>query len=328
MTTVVPSSINWYHSQPAGWSICGCIYAYASYNLVTVLSPSTQRLSTVLKGHHGRVQAVAFVPCTDNPHWLVSAASDGCLILWDTDTGRSLRRLHKQPKDIQAFAFCRSGRWVLFGDGRGQMWEWDLYTPGSRTAKLANFAPAGSSIDCLNSVCHEAGLVAVGTGKGHLTLFDMATGQTTALHSHDGRIHNISSIRLGPKHHQTPPIALPESRPSDLPSPPALDPPTAAPSGDIDEPQERDRFAEDTQHGRAEHRSSTDMQVPEWISGAPHGGADGKFIICRIRRQDNASATTSNITTRLQLILGFLSAPGKVVVCMPSQSKQRPVTMP
>lgn len=55
----------------------------------------------------GRVQAVAFVPCKDNPHWLVTAASDGCLILWDTDAGKPLRRLHKQPKDVQAFAFNR-----------------------------------------------------------------------------------------------------------------------------------------------------------------------------------------------------------------------------
>lgn len=53
----------------------------------------------------------------------------------------------------------RGGRWALFGDGRGQMWEWDLHTSSSKINVLANFMPVDAAIECLNTVCQDAGLV-------------------------------------------------------------------------------------------------------------------------------------------------------------------------
>lgn len=48
---------------------------------------------------------------------------------------------------------------MLFGDGRGQMWEWDLSAASSASMPLENFDRAGSAITALQSVCSDLGLV-------------------------------------------------------------------------------------------------------------------------------------------------------------------------
>ncbi|KAK9799360.1 hypothetical protein WJX73_001290 [Symbiochloris irregularis] len=159
-----------------------------------------------------------------------------------------------------------NGRWAVFGDESGQIWEWDIFN-GSMTSKLANIQPAGYPIDCLNSVCYQAGLVAFGTCAGHVSLVQLASGETQPLRSHVGMVDSIASVQLDPQHDHsscTDVLCPLHDLPTDAPR--GLQPPISRPTS------RRQPFSQAS--------SPPDLTLDAMLVS---GGADGKIHLYRIR---------------------------------------------
>jgi WD40 repeat protein len=76
------------------------------------------------QGHQHLVRAPAFHPSRP---WLISASSDGSVILWDLEAGRSLGVLHQFPPGVAVFglAFRPDGAWLAAAcqDYRVRLWD-------------------------------------------------------------------------------------------------------------------------------------------------------------------------------------------------------------
>src|SRR5438270_426054 len=73
-------------------------------------------------GHNGSVIAVAF---SADGRTLVSAAADGTVRLWDTQTGASIRSLSRSTTPVRALAVSTDGA-VAAGSGDGVVRVWGM----------------------------------------------------------------------------------------------------------------------------------------------------------------------------------------------------------
>lgn len=82
---------------------------------------------TPLKGHAGRVQAMAF---SGDGHRILSGAMDESVILWDLDDGRVAGSWVKQGGWIASTAISPDGRYLAWGGNSGTIKVFDLTTEG------------------------------------------------------------------------------------------------------------------------------------------------------------------------------------------------------
>src|SRR5205085_8070490 len=81
-------------------------------------------LPTVLRGHKGRVNWVAFRP--DGKH-LATASEDGTARLWDLSTSQEIRALPHESA-VLCVTFSRNGELVASSDTDGEVKMWDAAT--------------------------------------------------------------------------------------------------------------------------------------------------------------------------------------------------------
>jgi WD40 repeat protein len=78
------------------------------------------------EGHKREVLRAAFSP---NGKYIVSAALDGTLRLWDVASGKVVRQVTLPPKTvITCMAVSPDGRWLLTGDNQSALALWNLET--------------------------------------------------------------------------------------------------------------------------------------------------------------------------------------------------------
>jgi RNA polymerase sigma factor (sigma-70 family) len=147
------------------------------------------RLGTMRFHHEGNAESLAFSP---DRKLLAASSEDGCLHLWDTATGREVRRLRASPKfppfnhaPRQAVCFSPDGKRVaaLGADGAGTLWDVATGTPVARFRVPADggllvptplhFAPDGHT---LLAAWSEGGVGAPKSAAG-VAVIDAASGR-------------------------------------------------------------------------------------------------------------------------------------------------------
>ena len=136
----------------------GRVLATADHNRGVILlhNPDTGRLlRTIDTGNEG-VDKVAFAP--EGPRLAsigLKERSPVVIQLWNTDTGREIRRLERP--EYRHLAFSPDGRW-LAGFGRNQVWLADVATgqvqqtlPFSKDGRGLAFSPNGRILACRDS---------------------------------------------------------------------------------------------------------------------------------------------------------------------------------
>ncbi|EDN69616.1 WD-40 repeat protein [Beggiatoa sp. PS] len=102
----------------------------------TILSPSTiksnssnrvlpTKLSKVLTGHSGDVNAVAFSP---NGRIIASGSNDNTVKLWEVNTGKEISTLSETKDDVLTVAFHPDGYLIAAGGNDQTIHLWDINT--------------------------------------------------------------------------------------------------------------------------------------------------------------------------------------------------------
>jgi WD40 repeat protein/type II secretory pathway predicted ATPase ExeA len=152
-------------------------------------APGTRRL---FAGHSGSVEGVAINP---DGRTALSASADGTLILWDLETGESVRRFTEHEDVIHDVALHPDGRTALSASADGTLILWDLET-GESVRRLKGHSDAVWSV-----AIHPDGRRALsGSADNTLILWDLETGDDDrrairTLKGHEGTVYCLA---IGP----------------------------------------------------------------------------------------------------------------------------------
>jgi cytochrome c len=138
------------------------------WNLIT-LEPGP-----VLEGHRGTVNAVVYSP---DGRLVYSAGYNGELRKWDAATGELLRIVYSHGWGINVLADPGDGRHLVFGALDGSVGLVDLGGDGQMRL-LQKFERPVLSLTSLT----DAGLVAAGSGNGHINVWDTSTWRQKYAH--------------------------------------------------------------------------------------------------------------------------------------------------
>jgi WD40 repeat protein len=135
--------------------------------------PSGKNIAT-LKGHTREVMSLAFSP---NGTILASISVDATLRLWDVTTGQNIATIAGRPWE-SSMCFSRDGRTIALG-GCGVVEVWDIIEKKRLNAVRLKMDP----LFILRAVAFTPGgkLVALAAGPQSLVVFDVTTGEKTAL---------------------------------------------------------------------------------------------------------------------------------------------------
>jgi WD40 repeat protein len=81
-----------------------------------------KRTLVIQRGHGDRVTSVAL---SRDGQWLVTGCQDGIARLWETSTGREVRRFVGHRDAINAVVLSDDGKWLATGSGRFHVLEVD-----------------------------------------------------------------------------------------------------------------------------------------------------------------------------------------------------------
>jgi RNA polymerase sigma factor (sigma-70 family) len=134
------------------------------------------RLGTVRFRHSDQVNGIAFCP---NGRSLASVSEDGTLRLWDTATGKGVRRWGNSEHPAQYFALAPDGSFLASGAGTENLRLWDTAT-GTERRSLSNpgYYTARVAVSPDSKIIAWSGARAATGGIGHcIALWDATTGQ-------------------------------------------------------------------------------------------------------------------------------------------------------
>lgn len=141
------------------------------------------------EGHFAPVYGGAFAP---DGKKAVSASADGSLRLWDTKTGKELRRLDGHSGRVWCVAFAPDGRRIVSGGFDGSVRIWDLVT-GRETRRF-------SHNDYVRSVVfsQDGDFVLSGGDDKLVRLWNLATGkEERTFKGHDHFVWCVALSRDG-----------------------------------------------------------------------------------------------------------------------------------
>jgi WD40 repeat protein len=92
-------------------------------SITTVWNVATGGIISTLKGHTGRVTAVAYRKGGD---WLATASADGTVTLWDTASGQPVRTLIGHSAAVNDLAFHPDGFFLASASADQTVNVWDL----------------------------------------------------------------------------------------------------------------------------------------------------------------------------------------------------------
>ncbi|HET9987243.1 MAG TPA: WD40 repeat domain-containing protein [Kofleriaceae bacterium] len=142
----------------------GTVAAGTDDSLVTLVRGEHR---TVLRGHLGRVRAVAFSP---DGRTLVTAGDDSKPLLWDVATARVRGSLGDHPAPITSIAIAADGRTLAtLAAGRVELWTID-------GAHVATYAPTGRAVTAIAFDRGDA--IVAGLDDGEVTRWTPRTAQT------------------------------------------------------------------------------------------------------------------------------------------------------
>ncbi|MCQ3929907.1 MAG: hypothetical protein DPW16_05575 [Chloroflexi bacterium] len=119
-------------------------------------------------GHGGAVRDITI--STDN-QWMLSAADDHTLILWDLATGVEIRRFEGHTGRVLTAAFNTDSRLLVSGSDNGEIILWDVAT-GQSVRQLAGHVGAIYSLVWQNTTSHV-----ISSGEdGRILMWDAETG--------------------------------------------------------------------------------------------------------------------------------------------------------
>ena len=150
-------------------SLCACVVA-GGIGLAGNISATegTGPQMTIAMGHTKAVISATFSP---DGHLVLTGSEDGTACLWDTTTGRELRRFEGKGQAVTSATFSPDGHWVLTARSFGTATLWD--TASGR--KLRDFEGPGFYKN--SAVFSPDGLSVLTGTTGIVHLWEAATGR-------------------------------------------------------------------------------------------------------------------------------------------------------
>jgi RNA polymerase sigma factor (sigma-70 family) len=102
------------------------ILAYAEDKMISLVDPSTRKLSRRLDGHEKPVTCLAFA---SDGRVLASGSEDGTIWLWETLTGEPIRTFDGHQLGVTSVSFAPDSRRLASGSADGTALVWDVYGP-------------------------------------------------------------------------------------------------------------------------------------------------------------------------------------------------------
>jgi WD40 repeat protein len=131
------------------------------------------RIGTTRLRHGGDIHRVVFAP---DAKFLASGSEDATIRLWETGTGKELRRLTGHTGPVAAVALSANGRTLVSGGSDGTIRQWD--TTSGRELRKFTVSGEKSQVGAL-AVSPDGKALASAETPNLVRLLDMATGKET-----------------------------------------------------------------------------------------------------------------------------------------------------
>jgi WD40 repeat protein len=161
---------------------------------IKIWEVTTGREHRHFRGHKRQVFGLAYHP---KKPWLASAAADGSVLLWDLESGKSLR-LHQFDRAVYSVDFSPDGLWLAAScmDHRVALWNLTEF-PENPTAPTRLLEGHTDSVYVVGFSA-DGRYLASGAEQGTIILWDATTfARLTTLKAGTGQIRGVSFSRDG-----------------------------------------------------------------------------------------------------------------------------------